>query len=225
MARRWNRFARHDSYGAIVTRKEAWSTEEFLASGRDLAAYTLDWVGTAVARRQMLEIGCGVGRTVLHFAASFEHVDGVDVSAEMIEQGRALDLPANVRLRVGTGRDLGSFESGVYDLVYSGLVFQHIPSAGVVASYLAEIARVLDPAGRAVLQFDTRPDPLSLRLYRSLPDALLPRAHRRFLRRYRRDANAVRGMMRPAGLSILEERHAGTAEHFFLLTAARETAS
>ena len=40
MARRWNRFARHDSYGAIVTRKEAWSTEHFflLTAARETAS-------------------------------------------------------------------------------------------------------------------------------------------------------------------------------------------
>ena len=78
MARRWDRFARRDSYGAIVTRKQPWESEAFLASGRDLAAYTLDWVGAQVTQRRMLEIGCGVGRTAMHFAASFAHVDGVD---------------------------------------------------------------------------------------------------------------------------------------------------
>ena len=76
-----------------------------------------------------------------------------------------------------------------------------------------------------MIQFDTRRDGLALRLYRALPDPLLPRAHRRFLRRYRRDAAVLRDLMRAAGLAIVEERHAGSDQHFFLLAPAPRSAS
>jgi ubiquinone/menaquinone biosynthesis C-methylase UbiE len=122
-----------------------------------------------------------------------------------------------VRFHVVSGADLSPFADASFDLVVSCLVFQHIPGIEAVRSYLREIGRVLSPEGRAVLQFDTRRESLAARLYKSLPDIMLPRAHRRFIRRYRRSAELVRAAMRGEGLAIIAEpRGAGTAEHWFV---------
>jgi ubiquinone/menaquinone biosynthesis C-methylase UbiE len=220
MSQRWDEFGAEDSYYHIVTRREPWDRDAFYASGRVLVDWTLDWVGDRVGRDRMLEIGCGVGRTAVHYAKHFARVDGLDVSPVMIEQANANDLPENVHLRVGTGRDLSPFDADLFDLVYSIYVFQHIPDEAAIATYLREVARVLAPAGCAALQFDTRPRTLPHRLYKMLPDVLLPRPHRRFIRRYRRDPERLRELARDAGLVVVDERAAGTAEHFLMLRRA-----
>jgi ubiquinone/menaquinone biosynthesis C-methylase UbiE len=115
------------------------------------------------------------------------------------------------------GTDLKQFENDTFDLVYSYIVFQHIPEEAVIESYLREISRVLKPGGRAALQFDTRPEGALVKLYKSLPDSLLPRPHRRFIRRYRRRPERLQILMEGAGLTIADEQGRRTAEHFFLL--------
>ena len=201
--------------------RRAWTEADFFARGREVVEAVLAWVGEGLQRGRMLEIGCGVGRLLGHFAEHFEQVDGVDIAPEMIERARALDLPANVRLGTVSGRDLAPYGKDELDFVFSFLVFQHIPDSEVIAGYMSEIRRVLKEGGRAVIQFDTRPATLVGRLAFSLPDPVLPRTRRRFIRRYRRSPEAVIALAREAGLTVEEERGAGTALHFLLLRPGR----
>ena len=76
---------------------------------------------------------------------------------------------------------------------------------------------MLAPNGRAVLQFDTRIDGVWLRLYKSLPDRLLPRLHRRYIRRYRRRADRIRTLLAAAGLHVVDEGHPVSPDHVLLL--------
>ena len=101
---------------------------------------------------RILEIGCGVGRLTRHLAAIFGDVDGIDVSGEMIREGRRRlrDLP-NVRLHESNGVDLRTFADDSFDFAFSYIVFQHIPDKRVIESYLGEAARVLKPG--AVFKF------------------------------------------------------------------------
>jgi SAM-dependent methyltransferase len=216
----WERFAAEDPLFFIEAdpRKRA-SVDEFLETGRRTAAWALEWIGERAARRRLLEIGCGLGRTARAFAEHFEEVDGVDVSGTMIARARELDPPRNLRLIVGSGDDLAELDDGAYDVVFSHLVFQHLPEEDRVAGYLREVKRVLAARGAGLIQLDTRPRGAAARAIQLLPDRLLPRSRRRHMRRYRRDAERVRQLVRHAGLTVVEERGAGTAEHWLLLTA------
>lgn len=218
MKERWDFFARTDPMFHILGLRDGCSTQEFLSSGKDVVGDCLAWAGGLAPRRRgrMLEIGCGLGRTAHHFASEFEQVDAVDVSPSMIRQARELGPPANVRFSEVRGADLGAFENGAFQFVFSYLVFQHIPDEHAIRSYLDEIARVLAPDGVAAIQFDTRPLSWGVALYKALPDALLPRNHRRFMRRYRRSSASIRRMADDAGLRILGERAPDTSDHFFL---------
>ncbi len=217
MAEHWERFARENPMHFIATARHQWTAEEFYASAAPLVATVLDWIGPNVPRRRVLEIGCGLGRVTSQFAHHFERADGVDISPAMIAQAIAASPSANLHFSVVDGDRLNGFNSETIDLVYCGLVFQHIPDATVIQSYLQEIARVLTFDGRAVLQFDTRAERFWLRTYKALPDALLPPRHRRFIRRYRRNAQTIRTWMANAGLHIVDEHDAGQAEHFFIV--------
>ena len=180
----------------------------------------LEWVERIPAHRRLLEIGCGLGRTAVHFAKAFDEVDAVDIAPTMVEKARSLDPPANVHFHVGSGSGLSEFADRSYDVVFSALVFQHIPEGHVIQEYLRDIHRVLTTGGRAVLQFDTRPESWMNRIYKALPDPLLAREHRRFIRRYRRPARDVRAMFERAGLSVVGEHGADGPEHFFVAKPA-----
>ncbi|MDX6642481.1 MAG: hypothetical protein QOD76_443 [Solirubrobacteraceae bacterium] len=188
-----------------------------MAAGRANVERVMDWVGDDVARERMIEIGCGVGRTTVHFAEHFERVDGVDVSSEMVRLARAASLPANVTLTVTSGGDLAAFEDASFDFAFSHLVLQHIADETVLAANLAEIARVLRPNGLALLQFDTRKRPLLAAAAGLLPDPLLPPKRRRHARRYRRTPARIRELLTNAGLAIDREQDPGTADHWLFL--------
>ena len=111
------------------------------------------------AGRRALEIGCGPGRLIRPMSRHFGEIHGVDVSPEMIAQARArlADLSA-AHLHATTGSDLSLFPDNHFDFVYSYAVFQHIPSAGIVFSYLRETVRVLKPGGFAHLHINGLPE-------------------------------------------------------------------
>ena len=216
MRKHWEKFAEDDPMYYIATWNKDWTLDDFFASGLEMAERIAQWAGRRSGGR-MLEIGCGLGRTAVHFSRWFERVDGVDISGKMIEMARSLNPPDHVHFSAISGTDLRHFENETFDLVYSYIVFQHIPEEAVIESYLREISRVLKPAGQAALQFDTRPEGALIKLYKSLPDPLLPRPHRRFIRRYRRQPERLQRLMEGAGLRVEDEQGHGTAEHFFLL--------
>jgi ubiquinone/menaquinone biosynthesis C-methylase UbiE len=212
----WEGFARADARLYIDPRLgRKLSPAEFLASGRALVERELEWSGLGEPLEHAVEIGCGIGRYTIHLAERFTRVDAIDVSETMVRLAEEHGMPGHVSLHVGSGRDLAPVASGSADLVFSHLVFQHIADETAIAGYLAETARVLKPGGAAVLQFDTRPTSVPLRLVQHLPDALLPSTRRRGIRRYRRDAARLRELAEDAGLSLQAQRDPGTAEHWF----------
>jgi ubiquinone/menaquinone biosynthesis C-methylase UbiE len=215
MREQWDRFAREDPMYFIDASREDWTEAEFLASGRKTVTALLEFAGEEIEPGTALEIGCGLGRHSAALAERFERVEAVDISPEMVRRARALVSAPNVGFTAVSGSDLREFSDDSFDLVLSFLVLQHIASEDVIAGYLHEIARVL--RGRALLQFDTRPEGAVTRLYERLPDAVLPRSRRRFMRRYRRDAGRVRDLIASAGLAVERERGAGGPDHLLLL--------
>jgi SAM-dependent methyltransferase len=128
----------------------------------------------------VLDIGCGVGRLTRVLARRAARVQGIDVSAEMLERARenlaGLD---NVTLHLGDGRSLAPIPDESVDGVVSLVVFQHIPSPAITLGYVREIGRVLRTGGWAAFQVSNDPD-IHSRVYPQPPlnVRLLPRAPR-----------------------------------------------
>jgi SAM-dependent methyltransferase len=219
MRERWRTFARDDPMHYVAANREDWDADAFYSMGRNLAEDVLTWAGEDLGRERMIEIGCGAGRMLVHFAPRFERVDGVDIAPEMIEEARA-HMPANVVLTVTSGAGLEPFEDASFDFAFSVQVFQHVPERAVVGAYIHECGRILRPGGRAVLQFDSRPNSLLRRLTLQLPDRLLPRDHRRYIRRYPVPPEWPARTGAEAGLAVLDQRGAGTDTHLVLFERA-----
>ena len=222
MRQAWNQRAASDALFAIETSRRDWTHDEFFRDGRQTVESVIGWLGEDVERGAMLEVGCGLGRTAVPFASFFEHVDGIDISPRMIDRAVALGLPANVRLRATDGADLAPFADGSFDFVFSEHVFQHIADETAIDRYMSEIARVLRPGSSALLQFDTRRPSLGSRLIELMPDRLLPRKRRRYMRRYRRDPAWLKDMAQGYGLTVVWERGEHTHWHWFMLQRPRQ---
>lgn len=188
---------------------------EFYRTGRDLVDRLLDGPHAPDRRALAIEIGCGVGRNLFALADRFDRAVGFDLSPRMVELANTHALrPANAEARAIDRPALGGVDDRAADLVLSVIVFQHIPDWDIVRAYLRETARILAPGGLAALHFDTRPQRLIRRAYMALPDRLLPRVHRRGMRRHPRDASRVRSAIEHAGLRVLDQTGQGTAGHW-----------
>jgi len=213
----WERFATSDAEAYICTeldRSASDDRESFFASGQAYVEHMLAAVGPYLGRTgSALEFGCGVGRLTIPVAKHFDRVTAVDVAPTML-----VKLASNCE-EFGV-RNCTSFlsheaweQGGPFDLVYSFLVFQHLPNTTSVAAYLKRMANCLAADGICHLQFDTRPRSPGYRLRNALPDPVLPRQWRAGIRRIRRSPAEVHAMLAAAGLDPVEERGRGTALH------------
>lgn len=163
MRAEWNERAREDAHYYVAFGRRDQDDREFLSTAADVVRDLegeLQRIPAAIpsSSRRALEIGCGPGRLMRPMSRHFGEIHGIDVSDEMIAQAqeKLRDIPWAHAHHAG-GSDLAQFPSDHFDFVYSYAVFQHIPSASVVFSYLREIVRVLKPGGFARLQINGLP--------------------------------------------------------------------
>ncbi len=155
----WNARAREDAHYYVAFGRRDQDDSEFLSTATDVIR---DLEGELRRFRRKperaLEIGCGPGRLMRPMSRHFGEIHGVDISDEMIAQARSKlsDIPW-AHPHAASGSDLAQFPDEHFDFVYSYAVFQHIPSAEVVFSYLRETVRVLKPGGFARLQINGLP--------------------------------------------------------------------
>ena len=156
--RDWTRLGETDPLWAVCVdparRGRRWDVQEFLASGQAEVANamaSLDRLGLCRRRHDALDFGCGAGRLTAALSAHFPAVTGVDISLPMLEEARALHA-GNERCRFvhSNSRTLSVFPDESFDLVYSSLVLQHMPT-DLAGTYLAEFLRVLRPGGVIVI--------------------------------------------------------------------------
>ena len=162
MRAEWNERAREDAHYFVAFGRRDQDDEGFFETGaalaRELESELKRLPPAPAASRRALEIGCGPGRLMRPLSRLFGEIHGIDVSDEMIARAKEnLRGIPHAHPRHASGSDLSAFPDGHFDFVYSYAVFQHIPSAAVVLSYLRETARVLRPGGVARLQINGLP--------------------------------------------------------------------
>ncbi|MFD6948526.1 methyltransferase [Nocardiopsis sp. TSRI0078] len=114
-------------------------------------APAVDFLHALAAGGRVLELASGTGRVALPLAARGVDVEGVEGSAAMVERMRALPGGADLPVVVGDMADVPV--EGPYDLVF--LVFNtlfNLPDQKRQTDCFANVARVLEPGGRFVLE-------------------------------------------------------------------------
>ncbi|MBI4464176.1 MAG: methyltransferase domain-containing protein [Acidobacteria bacterium] len=166
----WDARARENALFYVANRSEPWTEDEFFETGeRDVREYILSDMesicrGRNPAEMRVLEIGCGVGRMTRALARVFGEVHAVDVSGEMIALARQfLRSFHNVYLYQNNGLDLSGIPPLSFDLAFSLLAFQHIPSLPIIEGYVREVGRLLLPGRLFKFQVQGHPvDPAAV---------------------------------------------------------------
>jgi ubiquinone/menaquinone biosynthesis C-methylase UbiE len=144
-----------------------WDDREFFATGEREVAERLGTaaeLGLPERHESALDFGCGLGRSARALGGRFGDCVGVDISDEMVTRARELNADEpSLRFVLNHRPDLSIFGDRSFDLVYSSLVLQHLPTRDHVAAYLSELARVLREGGVLVFQLPSAA-PLRVRL-------------------------------------------------------------
>jgi SAM-dependent methyltransferase len=205
----WDRRAREDAESFIYT-----GADDFVQSGEAnynqlLRPYLpILLQGKPAADCRVVEIGCGIGRMTQWLAADFRHVDALDVSPAMLETARLrLSHLPNIAFHLGSGADLAPLASASADLIFTYIVFQHIPSRAAIQGYVADAARVLKCGGSFKFQLNGDQSPAYL-------------AHPRdtWLGEVFSEAD-VAAMLASAGLTLIASEGAGT--QYYVVTAIK----
>jgi 2-polyprenyl-3-methyl-5-hydroxy-6-metoxy-1,4-benzoquinol methylase len=159
----WEEWGRRDPYFGVITNPKFRTTDfneqakrEFFESGATHVQGVLTTIRKHIdpvfAPRSVLDFGCGVGRLLVPFAKIVNDVVGLDVSSSMLlEAQRNCDEHQLRNVRLFESDDALSALSGVFDLIHSCIVFQHIPverGRGIFAKLLQH----LRPGGVGALQ-------------------------------------------------------------------------
>ena len=160
--RDWDDLAKLDPYWAILAEPDKrfgrWDHGEFLRSGAGEIADLIKEageLGLPRAREASLDFGCGLGRLTRALAAHFRVSWGADISPRMIERARDLhrDVP-NCQFQTTDGAL--TFPDDRFDLIYSVLVLQHVPSRAGIRNTVRELVRTLKPGGLLCFQLPSR---------------------------------------------------------------------
>lgn len=131
---------------------DIWDTV-YRARGRDYAAEAND-IARLIRQRNpaaasLLDVACGTGEHLRHFGGIFEHVEGVELSWDMIEAGRGRS--AGISMHQG---DMRSFDLGRnFDAVtclFSSI--GHVGTPSELDTTLARFAAHLSPGGVVVVE-------------------------------------------------------------------------
>lgn len=129
--------------------------ERFFATGErhvaDMFARLQRTVDPDFSPAEAMDFGCGVGRVTLPLAARCQRVVGVDISPSMLAEAEANAERFRVRnVDFVLSDDALSRVPGMFDLIHTTIVLQHIPTRRGY-SILAVLLERLKPGGVGVV--------------------------------------------------------------------------
>jgi SAM-dependent methyltransferase len=161
----WERNAAKDAYWAVLTSSQyeqtGWNRDAFFKSGKQEIAFLMEYAKKSALpidfSGDALDFGCGMGRLTQALGAVFKKVCGIDISANMIQKARDALSPFmhNVEFVHNPVTNLGIFECGRFDFIYSNIVLQHIARRHQIR-YLEEFARILNKQGWIIVQIPSK---------------------------------------------------------------------
>jgi SAM-dependent methyltransferase len=109
--------------------------------------------------RQVLDLGCGLGRHAIYFARRGMDVSAFDLSTEGTDHVRAWKTRENLKVDVQIGDMLAlPYGSDSFDAIFAYHVISHTDTAGA-RQVISEIIRVLRPAGEVYLTLCSKDSP------------------------------------------------------------------
>jgi glycosyltransferase involved in cell wall biosynthesis/ubiquinone/menaquinone biosynthesis C-methylase UbiE len=159
----WDRFGREDAFWAVLTQQDKqssrWSEAEFFETGRREIRAALEKItalGIPLQYEKALDFGCGPGRITQALAEHFQEVHGVDIAPSMIAKANELNRYGHRCVyHLNEQAHLHLFDANMFDIVYSWLVLQHMPTQ-LAIGYITEFVRVTKPGGVIVFQVPDR---------------------------------------------------------------------
>lgn len=104
------------------------------------------------APRDVLDLGCGIGRLSMALAPRCRSVLGVDVSPGMVAEARQRCAGlGNARFEVTEGQDLAMLPDQAFDLVLAVDSVPYMVQVGVADRHAEDAARTLRPEGALVI--------------------------------------------------------------------------
>lgn len=142
---------------AVRTNPETSVALYSLGAASSLAAATGEVVdlmqrrGVLGADRDVLDVGCGIGRLSLALAGRVRSIVGVDISEGMVaEARRRCGSLVGMAFEVTSGSDLQPFADATFDTVIAVDFLPYVFQSGgreFAGAHFAEMARVLKPVG------------------------------------------------------------------------------
>ena len=148
-------WAKQSNYTATSTEDHVVGTYQLQNEWQDYDDYIMRYVDASYTNKLAIDFATGPGRNIIKYSPRFKRLDGVDISAQNIENAKeniaahGLPLP---NLYVNNGIDLADVPSDTYDLVISTIALQHICVHKIRYSLFEEFYRVLKRGGRISLQ-------------------------------------------------------------------------
>jgi ubiquinone/menaquinone biosynthesis C-methylase UbiE len=208
LRKRWDEAGKTDPFWAVLSRPDKtgnrWAADEFFETGKHEIADVMAHAAQLgkVGKQRALDFGCGPGRLTQALASYFDQVDGVDISASMIElAGKLNQFPERCRYHLNTASDLKMFDDSAFDVVYSNITLQHV-GAVYAKIYLREFIRVLRPGGLMIFQLPGRKTGKRSRVLPFVPSVVI--AFYRRMRYKNHPAASMNGIPREEVVPFLE---------------------
>jgi ubiquinone/menaquinone biosynthesis C-methylase UbiE len=156
----WNALAELDPLWTILSDPQKkfgkWDPVEFFSTGQREAQRVLAMCearGVEISGRdKMLDFGCGVGRMTRAFSAHFSCCVGIDVSDKMVALAKQFNTGVTRCEFIASSSLTLPFADDSFDLIFSVLVLQHLPTKKMILQFISEFIRVARKNGVIVFQ-------------------------------------------------------------------------
>lgn len=99
---------------------------------------------------RLLDVGCGTGKLLSHYAPNFRECVGVERSPSMLAEARTNLKDRNVVLLHGSVENVWGIVDGEFDVITMGGVAQYL-APDEIAAFVVQASKRLKPAGRIAI--------------------------------------------------------------------------